>query len=1074
MVDKRLPISIRGDGPWQGRNTLSVMSKKEFSPKELVNCYISPDGKELRSFPGFKCIANIDYEAEFIDSRRVDFSGPIVDEQLNAWSKLKVLHGFTRCRGRTAIVGESLFRRYTPTFSITSVNIISAGSASLTVSTDPTGFIQANEYVYIEGLTSVRGLELVGKFYQVAGITTSSITVSPGGTTFGSEADTGSIMKVRQTTAGGTKHDQDLAALTAYWIEEQFDTSSVALVGYPSQVANRQRDFGDALTSYQEGYIDIGVISPGQTGISRRKQKAIPFRVGLESAGDKILVPIPGYGCVFQIPVTIPHRNVTVDAGIESHYNGGHDRPRSLGVPKGMLVEDATIRTANTTGLPAGDYKFAIAYKDQYTGEIGLASNKFTVTVTLGDVISIGYVHPAYVLSECLALTMMVYASGPGQDALGFLGEYALAEYGLGVPAPAVNLAWNNVASFLNLPAFDWSGDIDYSTPEPRIPQMFMGSKTIATVRGYTFAGGHYGTHGILKSMQFGQLFAAYTNNADPVFKNLDEVQALPFDAQSQSTRLPFNVALGGIPPAYAGASIFSDEVPYGKQAGEELFKPPTKIATLDSVRNAFGTTSSYYRWLQRWKVRQNVNIQGVIKLETTPGDAYLILPQGQISFSEQAAAHAAPATNRIYLDNIEEEDTEMLGRSGNSLISCTRNQTFEFSWGTNPMGSNPILMSSEIGSIAYNAFVEYDGGCAWIGERGPVNKPHGEGPSWMLAVEEDFIGDSAVYLRDSRGLMPHAWAAHDRERSLVYFGLRADVHNTDYVASVEETDAAGRVIVTADGARSKVPCDEVLVWSYKVNSFSVWRPPSGLAVQWMERVLCNDGIYRMCFLAEDGRIYAMDDSYMDTNREPVLLSGTSTGLNGTIIAMSTVVDQIDAPGIGINIDNDNIARIGMDVIQYRNMPDGTKKFIQRNEIAGFPAANQVQMRDSFSWENGDQFLIGGVSMSFETHAESFGDLQEPKRLLTASLRHSVYSSRAEGALGPMCLVNVTGGTELRDDQPISNGPREIDGRNKKAHQTLCDNQSISGHELRIKVEAFGGQQIRLHDIEIGQAEKRS
>src|SRR5687768_15971250 len=41
-------------------------------------------------------------------------------------------------------------------------------------------------------------------------------------------------------------------------------------------------------------------------GVSRRRQKALPYRLNPEVAGDRIILAAPGYLCPFQAPLMVP------------------------------------------------------------------------------------------------------------------------------------------------------------------------------------------------------------------------------------------------------------------------------------------------------------------------------------------------------------------------------------------------------------------------------------------------------------------------------------------------------------------------------------------------------------------------------------------------------------------------------------------------------------------------------------------------------------------------------------------------------------------------------------------------
>jgi hypothetical protein len=188
--------------------------------------------------------------------------------------------------------------------------------------------------------------------------------------------------------------------------------------------------------------------------------------------------------------------------------------------------------------------------------------------------------------------------------------------------------------------------------------------------------------------------------------------------------------------------------------------------------------------------------------------------------------------------------------------------------------------MSNEFGCVAANSMVEFDGGLAWLSERGPVAL--GAGLQHVGAdITEDFAGQSGRYARDSQGMMRHSWSVHDAARGLVMWGLlRSDADHT--------IEYEGETIALSDATDeqlSRFPCDEVLIWSYRANAFSHWKPPAGLEVLWMRPLRDSKGVVRTCFLAADNRIYAFDDAWSDTN------AVFNDGIGGTSELEVTVSD---------------------------------------------------------------------------------------------------------------------------------------------------------------------------------------
>ena len=116
-------------------------------------------------------------------------------------------------------------------------------------------------------------------------------------------------------------------------------------------------------------------------------------------------------------------------------------------------------------------------------------------------------------------------------------------------------------------------------------------------------------------------------------------------------------------------------------------------------------------------------------------------------------------------------------------------------------------------------------------------------------------------------------WGLLRRDSSEAPRSLTINYEGADYTTASE---------TLSDKILSRFPCDEILIWSYRANAFSHWRPPAGLEVYWMRPLRDKAGRVRMCFLAADNRIYALDDAWSDRNAvsngglgsDPVLYRG--------------------------------------------------------------------------------------------------------------------------------------------------------------------------------------------------------
>ena len=131
--------------------------------------------------------------------------------------------------------------------------------------------------------------------------------------------------------------------------------------------------------------------------------------------------------------------------GVQVSCNSLLDKPRALGVPKARMVEPnvalgspafmiSTTAASPEFGFAAGTYQISISYEDETTGEEGVASDPISVVVpdggtTASYTIQVTYVHPGYVMPECLAMKINVYIATPNDDALAFYGSFPLKYY---------------------------------------------------------------------------------------------------------------------------------------------------------------------------------------------------------------------------------------------------------------------------------------------------------------------------------------------------------------------------------------------------------------------------------------------------------------------------------------------------------------------------------------------------------------------------------------------------------------------------------------------------------------------
>ena len=1132
MADRTVPVSLKPkNGIWRGMSRQVSFNRGDGRFRAMVNGYISPDGAEIRTFPGWKCVVNPDLEAAFDDCVRVHTARV---DTVNSFVKRAHVHGFKVVRGRIVIVGESDHRRtgFTSAALGATIDDISDDGVEITITysgvdaspaSGTPGVLFQDEWVYFEDVVGTFAVTLNNLWHRLKSNATSTVIVidtTIGGSGGGDAADSNGVFYKSRPSG------DDPDALTTWTIEGPAGVTTPVSVTYPSMVANRQRDWGQLLSSGAPAsgeYIEGHRVSVGAGPVSRRKQKALPYRTHLDVAGDRILIAAPGYGCVFQAPSKIPVKTATshgTGAGIPVRYNDIYDQPRSLGVPKAVAqrAEAIALIGGSEPQMQAGTYRVKIAFRDQGTGEEGLPSEEMEVTIAGGSVeeaIQVDFIHPAYYFSETLALSVVVYVSHVDVQGVNYQGIYDMrtdthetggGKHGL-VPTVA---APTNIADSITLDIFDSeAGDpividpdiyIDSNQGPDVIAQMPMGCKALRTIRGVTFFGGHIGDTGLRLELQHGTSSGNFAGiiaqpGSVPNDPNWDDPNTIanPHITQTGAKQgTGFNVAHNIIPPAYSGQILFSPRLDNSQAAG--LYPAPTEFMRLDKMVNCrkegtdeFGSapdeTTKPEEWYVRWKMSELVH-RAEFAVETQRlgvdnAETYLTLPRGHVWWSEAGFPGVSPAVNRQFLDAEKDEDIEAIGRMANSAIFCTRTQTFALSWANNPLGANPILLSSQFGCIAASSMVEFDGGLAWLSDRGPVALTGVGPPEWIgREVEALFTGANGRYLRDDRGIMNHAWAAHDPERGLVLFGLRSD-RLTYTVDGFSFTHAS-----QTDEGRSRFPCDEVLVWSYRNNAWSVWQPPVGLQIFGMERIECDDGVFRMAFLAQDDRIYALDDAWADSNSQPIAGIASADATASTTFTSDAVLWNVSGiPTTDFTLGN--FVRVGMSVYLV-NLADSKFTFGGETTIVSIDSTTQLTLADALTWKTGDVLYVGTQTMRLETFENLWQDMKRPVKVQSSAHRFSQNSTFVTNDLDSPTLTETTFDTFITDGRPspaflqardLSEKDTEVQlggsqfrtmghaiGRSRQARTERGTNR---GQEHRLEFTYYSGQQMRINDIEI-------
>jgi hypothetical protein len=966
---------------------------------------------------------------------------------------------------------------------------------------------------------------------------------------------TGEIHRVRYNrsnsyaTPGGlsvyaaTPNDRpdDPQALTSWRVIKPIDPDDISPECYPAWVANRTRDFGDGLnypstnTQDTEGF---WLDATGTRGISRREQRPLPFRTNPEPAQDRLILAAPGYGCLFQIPLKVPinpenwpntpfvAESDTANYGLWHHANDIYDKPRSLGLPKARLIDSiftpalespsatpldgfnfnaipVTLDTPSL-GLPAGEYLVSIAFEDEALNEEGLASEPITVTIPANNyayTIGIHYIHPGYVMPECMATKVNVYIAPPGESAMAFYTSFPLgarpflmssvldtnydasARYGFPSCSPADQYAFYRQ---WQLPLPDQNSNlsevIDATRLAPQSASMPRGAEAARYIKGVLIAGGHTGNTG--GSLQLWESRASIVYNSN-IWKNYDEMiirrnsrtSADPDAANvdGDHTTSTLGVAGRAFPDAYSGIEVTSQDLfPSGNinQQIDKVLNPRSR----DFVNDVNGQ-NHHWEFLKLTKPivgykRDAGSPEGVPAQYTRYNrSVWYRMQKGQIQIGDPGAPHRANKAAIQFIDPNKGDDVTAIGTLAGSAIICSRRETYSFSWYRAPGGEVPQLVSNEHGCIGANTMVEFDGGLAWIGERGPVAM--GSGLQWVgEQIAEDFYGRFARYKHDSKGMMRHSWACHDASRGIIMWGMV-----TDNGASVTDETTSYSWNTASDELRSRWPCDEVLIWSYRVNAFSTWRPPTGLEVIWMRQIRVASGDMVTAFLAADGRIYGLYDDKNDTTRQTHIFTATAKGSASTSLTLSVSDPYVDGEN-GLYSPLYGRAqgfffRQGMLVEQLNSDGEIVGEFTISSIDSKTTTSITLTLSAAATWDTSTQWRVGGRQKATLVSTFMGTEAMDNLSVQAVQMRYNLHGLGTANAklslIKPDYLDDNTSAVVVRAGGSRwyslgeSNGVQSdtgIQGRRRRFQDVGMD-----GEEIAVKLELSGTAQCRITDI---------
>lgn len=973
----------------------------------------------------------------------------------------------------------------------------------------------------ITGLTGLGAATLNDVVLTVTGYpsaTTISVTFTgTGGNAANNDTgEVGSIGRVSiKNDSGGPSSSltDDRESLTTWTTQPTTLASTPGQAMTTAHVANRHRDFSDSTGATYEG---------SALNASRRRQLSVPYRLVPHVAGNRLIMVAPGYSCVFQAPYMIPLDYEYLGTGVSSTFgvnwigNDLYDKPRCVGVPKAVMyvdnvtttgAESANINTSATAALAfggsshtdrSGVYKFAVSYKDEATGESGLLSEVVTITTGSAAVaregINLYVLFPGYIMPECLATSINVYRTKRNGESLYFdrtvpvTAEFAMAPSGVSSKyGIARSLSAGGVVLHLVCIQLPYTSDENLEKHVGNIPvieQMPMGVKAARTVRGgWTVYGGALGNAGVNMELIKSSLAWYYDKNfliaphATPLYPDHDVV----FSRIAESTGVGLNTGherwgagVRGIPPAYAGQEIFSRTLFPAPRQTVRLDKLINNVADYDSGLAAPDgpAPESQMREL-RYKLVESPLLSEVDGTRD-PKTAFMKLPRGQIHISEADNPGVVPSTNTTIVSKEVSEDIEGIGEANGQLVVCTRSKTYYIGYGQSPVGVPGELANDQFGCIGANTMVSFDMGCAWISDRGPCAIIGGSF-SWIgEAIQHLFTGSSARYLRDSTGMMRHAWAANDSERGLLYFGLYAN-RDPEYTITYQGFSQKWQdnPADASDEARSRWPCDEVLIYNYRVGAWSVWRPPLQLLIKWMASGTDKDGVPRMFFLGDDNRVYAMDDNYAQWNESAIVAEVQADVTSSTTLEIDVALDSsITGRGTAGTYWN-----AGMEVLVV-SQAEGTP-LIKATTLVSY-AASVITLADAVTATAGDKVYIGVRSYTIQTNYINVKPI-ETSRTARAGCRFSLdggydsdstvsqpafaqvkiaTSRQVSSANTPITVLYTKGETGYDDYVTLAS-----DGGDGRVMDRSFALGGVQGVNARMEMRVSGGAGVRLHDL---------
>lgn len=749
-----------------------------------------------------------------------------------------------------------------------------------------------------------------------------------------------------------------------------------------------------------------------------------------------------------------------------------------------------------------GTYKFCVAYRDTATNEIGLLSEPLELEIkaddkryTQGYGVRLFIAHPGYLMAESGALQVELYRTKRNGETFFFDSVVPMEEIAEPMSGTPLTAHPSSVFGLVGYPEHTGaiqfaSYDVPYRSDEeleefgdkyvPTIEGMPVGSVAARTIKGITLFGGHLGSSGDALDMVKGKLSIGYDTALEPnqKYQELDQVTVLGGGSAENSATTtkdgPWTCAQEYLPSGYAGigAQYFVPASFPGLPCGYQIL----------GVDLSHGNDSADDMQVQKLTISGSPLVAGSELADQDSKDAWLKFPAGFYNWSVLGQPGVIPAINIGFIDSDANEDIQAIGSWNGGAILCTRSNTFYQNWTDEPR-STPDVVSNEFGCIATNSMVEFDDGTAWLSDRGPVAMT-ANGVEWIgRDVEGFFSGVRPRYLRDSRGLMRHAWSCHDPERGLIYWGLYTEDNSNPLTITYGGSGVTPTSYTwtnASDELKSRWPCNEILVWSYRTRSFSRWRTPVGMGWMWMERDIDATGRRVIEFLGTDKRIYALDDLYADSNKDPLVLALSTAG-SGLTLTRTTSTSEwgVDQTALG---SGEKYVRVGMQAAVIRS---GVTVYVGVVTAASASSLTVTlepgRAGATPSWVAGDQLWIGVRRIIMESNWLAPKGTEEPTSLLATQVRYSLHGRnvRGDGALSVGKAIKVTTYSTKApsgiDAQAITSVVHTTDrteagewfpiGLSGTSNYVQKVPSRATGQTVKVRMEMVGAAQARISDV---------